>query len=1130
MGPFTDGGRIVGVTSVARDITARTRAEAMRAGQTRVLELLAAGRALADVMEALLETVERRLPDLRAALFLFDGRRRKLSFLAGPSLPEAYGAGLDGLEIGLDSGPLGTACDRRERVVVADVASDPTVQEYRELLLKAGLRSCWAEPVLDGHGRLVALLAIHGGSPREPTAAEIEILGSTARLAELAIERRRAEQELRDSEEAVRALHAIASAHDVGFDEQVRQLLALGRGRFGLETGMLTRRRGEGFEILQVVDDGDSPKPGETLPASELFCGETVESSEPLVRAAPGAAPAGATASGSTASARSARFAYLGARVSVRERVWGTLAFFGADRGGRPFTPAETDWLQLMARWIGSELAHAERRRDLELARFSVEHGSDAAFWLDPDGRVVHTNEAACRLLDYSREELLSTSIADVDVGCLGNRGWAEVFDEVRQNGQLALESSQRARDGRIVPVELFMNHLRFDGRDYVFAFAREIGERKQTERTLHEATERYRVLFDQSPDAVVLVDPATSLPVEFNDVILNILGYEREEFASLPIHHHEVGSSPERVGRRSREMVEKGGDEFEMRLRTRAGDVRDMIVNVRPIELAGRTVLHGVLHDITERKNAERVLRESEERFSKAFKSSPLPVLISDLPDGRLIDVNDRFLEITGYSRDEVIGRTSSDLRLWADVAERPKMHEDLQRAGSVRNLRVTYRTKEDELRTALLNVERVELGGKSCTLATAEDITERDREAAERERLENLLQHSQKMEALGQLAGGVAHDFNNILTAILGNTEMLLREADEDASVQAVRMRGQLEQIRHAGERAAGLTRQLLAFSRKQVRELAVLAPARVIGEMHGMMRRLIGEHIRLETRFDPDTGHVMADEGQLEQLVLNLALNARDSMGGGGTMTIETSNVDLDEASANEIPNGEPGPYVRIRVTDTGCGMSPEMLDHIFEPFFTTKPVGKGTGLGLATVYGIVSQTGGHLRVDSEPGQGTEIEVLIPRVPPPERRPETEPEGAELRGTETVLVCEDEDMVRDLACRILRSHGYRVLRAENGRRALDLVRQCDETIELLVTDTIMPEMSGTELAEALEKTHPEMKVLFVSGYAPDVLAPHGVPGEQVELLPKPFSATDLLRRVRGVLDGDAGDDPSA
>jgi signal transduction histidine kinase len=380
-----------------------------------------------------------------------------------------------------------------------------------------------------------------------------------------------------------------------------------------------------------------------------------------------------------------------------------------------------------------------------------------------------------------------------------------------------------------------------------------------------------------------------------------------------------------------------------------------------------------------------------------------------------------------------------------------------------------------------------------------------------------EAQLRQTQKIEAVGRLAAGVAHDFNNILTAIMGHSELLLRQLDADDP-----RRKNAEQIEKVTYLAAGLTRQLLTFSRKQVIEPRVLNLNAVILDIKKMLRRLIGEDIEFCTLLDPAAGHIKADPGQIEQVIMNLAVNARDAMPNGGKLTVTTANTTLDKNHLNNFPDMDAGDYVMLAIADTGTGMSEEVKAHLFEPFFTTKPSGQGTGLGLATCFGIVKQNASHINVHSEVGSGTTFKIYFPQVqsalePPRVRNQPTEAAG----GNETVLLVEDEPVVRELAVATLREKGYLVVEAVNGEEGLRLARQHDGKIDLVLTDVVMPVMGGKEMADALRTYHPDTKVLFTSGYTEEALGHHGVLLPGIGFLPKPYLTTTLTRKVREVLD---------
>jgi two-component system cell cycle sensor histidine kinase/response regulator CckA len=403
---------------------------------------------------------------------------------------------------------------------------------------------------------------------------------------------------------------------------------------------------------------------------------------------------------------------------------------------------------------------------------------------------------------------------------------------------------------------------------------------------------------------------------------------------------------------------------------------------------------------------------------------------------------------------------------------------------------------------------------GGQECRVVLI-DVTEQ-RQIAEQ------LRCASRLEAIGRLAGGIAHDFNNLLTVIINRTDFAMQDVGNPDALG-----GDLAEIHKAADRAAALTRQLLAFSRKQVLKPHLLDLNKIVSGMEGMLRRLLGENIEFEVEFTQSLGKVLADPGQIEQVLMNLACNARDAMPDGGKLTIQTANIELDEGCASQ--GSRPGPHVMLSVTDTGCGMDEKTRARLFEPFFTTKPTGKGTGLGLATVYGIVKQSGGSIWVRSEPGDGSTFSVYLPREL---SLKDTSSRLAQIMppvpGTENILVVEDEEGVRDLAKRILQSAGYAVLTAADGNQALEICEQNPQSVRLMLTDVIMPQMSGKQLADRAVQLCPKLRVLFMSGYTDDAIVHHGVLDPGTAFIGKPFNAADLTRMVRKVLDEPAPNQP--
>ena len=511
------------------------------------------------------------------------------------------------------------------------------------------------------------------------------------------------------------------------------------------------------------------------------------------------------------------------------------------------------------------------------------------------------------------------------------------------------------------------------------------------------------------------------------------------------------------------------------------------------------------------DRKRKEEALRISEARYRSLVQSAVYGIYRSSADD-RFLDVNPALVSMLGYGSAEELLKVSLTRDLYVDPEQRMRLIAEHEESRSAQNIEVRWRRKDGRPIT-------VRLSGRSITNddgqptefeMIAEDVTER-------RALEDQLRQSQKMEAIGRLAGGIAHDFNNLLTVIKGYSELMLEGLE-----LADRLHPEVEEIKKAADRAASLTRQLLAFSRQQVLAPRVLDLNSVIQNMDRLLHRLVGEDTELTMRLESDLGHTKADPGQIEQVVMNLVVNARDAMPNGGQLTIETTNVEFDETYVSEHVAVRPGPYVMIAVSDTGIGMTEEVRGRIFEPFFTTKEAGKGTGLGLSTVYGIVKQSEGYVWVYSEPGIGTSFKIYLPRVDAPEEVAPYHSHGlATYGGTETILLVEDEDGVRALVRQILLKQGYTVLESRHAGEALLLCERHQRKIDLLLTDVVLQQMSGRELAERLIKSRPEMRVLYISGYTDDAIVQHGVLHAGTAFLQKPFTTEALTRKVRQVLN---------
>ncbi|MDX9761460.1 MAG: PAS domain S-box protein [Desulfomonilia bacterium] len=522
--------------------------------------------------------------------------------------------------------------------------------------------------------------------------------------------------------------------------------------------------------------------------------------------------------------------------------------------------------------------------------------------------------------------------------------------------------------------------------------------------------------------------------------------------------------------------------------------------------------VLLALKREIKVREGIEAELRSGRDKLAKIFQSIPDPISISTLEEGIFLDANEAFFRMTGYSREEVIGNSSINLGIWYRPLDRARVVDLIRKQGSVRNQEAKLRGKSGESRVVLVSAELMDIDGMPSVLFESRDITER-------KTLESELSRSQKMEAIGRLAGGITHDFNNLLTAIDGYCELALLKLGNPEQV-----RSNILKIKEVKETASSLVRQLLAFSRKQKVKPRSLDMNQVIENMQNLLRQFIGEDIELKTRLEQDIGNVYADQGHVEQIIMNLALNARDAMHKGGVLTISTRRVYLEESDMAKHPDLNPGDYIKLDVSDTGVGMDEETMAHVFEPFFTTKEASKGTGLGLATIYGIVRNNGGSISLRSEPGKGSTFEVLLPvsgEVPEAVLRKTGK---VPVRGgSEVVLVVEDNPYVLDLVTEVLGSIGYTLLKARSGKEAMDICGSHSGHIDLVIADVVLPGMDGPAIVKNLLKCYPRMKVLYITGYPGDMVSLYGIPDTEKHLLQKPFSAFALTEKVREVLEED-------
>ena len=620
-----------------------------------------------------------------------------------------------------------------------------------------------------------------------------------------------------------------------------------------------------------------------------------------------------------------------------------------------------------------------------------------------------------------------------------------------------------------------------------------------------------YRHLFASVPMPLYVVDSETLRFLAVNTAAVEHYGYSREEFLAMTLRDIRPA---EDVPQLETAIADMGGEpaprgtwrHFKKDGTPIAVDVvaHTLTFNSRPAVLALAT-------DVTDRNAAADALRRSEERYRRLIQEAPYGIELTTLA-GLVIDANPALARMLGYDRQEqLIGRSIVDV--YVNPSERETSLRDVLAHGHTRRESLQWRRRDGQVITVRFSARLVSDPERAEPYIETiiEDVTDRLR-------LEEQFHQAQKMEAIGRLAGGIAHDFNNLLTVILTTTELLLDSETGDGPLHA-----ELQDVYRSAQRGADLTRQLLAFSRRQVLTIRPMSVNQLVSGVERLLRRLLGEDVELRVVAGAQSDIVRADAGQLEQVLMNLAVNARDAMPHGGTLTIETSQIELAETLREHRVAMPAGAYVMVAVSDTGEGMQPDVKEHLFEPFFTTKGRDKGTGLGLATVFGIVKQLGGFIWVYSELGQGTTFKIYLPRV---EEAPSVQSAAApsrrdEVTGAETVLLAEDEPGIRHLLTRVLKSRGYTVIAADGGAHAIEQMAAHSGPIHLLVTDVVMAGMSGPELAREVAARHPEARVLFVSGYTDEAVVQHGLAARQVSFLQKPFTHNVFLAKVREVLD---------
>ncbi len=738
-------------------------------------------------------------------------------------------------------------------------------------------------------------------------------------------------------------------------------------------------------------------------------------------------------------------------------------------------------------------------------------------FWvIDADHRIIEVNQAYCDLLRYSRDELLGLTVAQIEA-LERPEDTARRIERIKREGSEVFLTKHRRKDGSTFPVEVSCSFLSEHGGRFV-CFCRDLTERMQVQDRLALLAR----MLDHAPASITIHDTEGQF-VYCNRQTLRLHGFENEEeFLSIPLTDLDVPESAALLAERFRLINEVGEARFESAHYRQDGSVVPLEILAKKMEWHGRPAVLSIATDITERKEAERAMRESEMRFEHLLNEVAMVSVQGYRLDGTTLYWNRGSEQLYGYSSDEAVGRNLLDLiippEMRAAVAEAIQVMAKTGEPIPASELEL-MRKDGSRIWVYSTHVMLPRRGQPPELFCIDVDLSEIKRGEAERTRLHEHLSQSQKLESIGRLAGGVAHDFNNMLGVILGHVELSLDDMDPADPLNA-----SLQEIRAAARRSADLTGQLLAFARRQTVAPQVLNLNETVESMIRMLSRLIGEDIELQWKPGPDLDHVRMDPSQLDQVLANLCVNARDAIGqAGGTIRIETAHACLDPSFCAEHAGIQPGEYVLLAVGDNGCGMDHRTREMVFEPFYTTKGPGEGTGLGLATVYGIIKQNDGYIYVDSNPGQGSTFRIYLPcHAVPLVKEPEA---PAERRvppvAHETILVVEDETSILRMTRSMLERQGYTVLTASLPREALRLAAEHDGNLDLLIADVVMPEMNGRELTAELLSLHPDLKCLFMSGYTSNVIAHHGVLEDGLSFIQKPFSSQELAAAVRKTLE---------
>ncbi|WP_339913739.1 PAS domain-containing protein [uncultured Brevundimonas sp.] len=1129
----TSEGRATRMLGIVSDVTDRKRSEMLQMAQRRVLELAVQDAPLTDTLGELLTTIEEQAQGgMIGSILLLDRDGQHLRHGAGPNLPDEYNRAIDGVAIGQNVGSCGTAAFLKEPVFVSDIADDVRWADFRDLALSHGLRACWSTPILSTNGAVLGTFAMYYREPREPHAGDLELVDVTTRSASLLIERHTAAIALRESE--ARFKFALDAASAVGtWDWDVKADRVYADPHFARLYSVDPDRAARGAPVAEFTSSIHEADQAQVAAGMEqaLAAGEDFQSEYRLVL--PGGQVRWVLARGRAyhdSQGEPVRFPGVVLDITDRKQ----------DEAGRQALIDMNDrWRDLRD---PSEIAYVAAEvlgQTLGLSRAgygTIDPGTETVEiqrdWTAPEVKslagVRHFRDYGSFINDLKRGETVVFSDTETDPR---NASAAKALKAVAAR---AIVNMPVLESGRLVAM-LFLNAAEVrEWSSGELALIREVAERTRTtvERArgaleLAASEALFRSVAEAMPGFVWSADTAGQLDytsprwLDYSgDGGTEGLG---EGWAGF-VHPDDLAGALERW-----QSSIQTGDlyEIEFRLRRKDGIYRWWLVRAVPVRDDADAITRwiGSAADIDEIVAAREVLARARDDLERTVEATTAerdrlwtlsrdPFLIAD-SEGRWLSVSPVWTELLGWSEQELVGRNPAWMEHPDDTSE---THEQLDRLASgdpILRYENRFRTRDGDYRWFSWTA----VPDGALIYAVARDVTAEKAAAAALQEAESQLRQSQKMEAVGQLTGGIAHDFNNMLAVVMGSLELLDRRLDKEDN----RARRYVEAASEGARRAALLTQRLLAFSRQQPLQPVPVDANRLVGGMSDLLRRALGTDIRLETVLAGGVWGVHVDPNQLENVILNLAVNARDAMPDGGHLMIETQNAHLDDRYVAAEIGVAPGQYVLIAVTDSGSGMSSDVIAKAFDPFFTTKEVGKGTGLGLSQVYGFIKQSQGHVRIYSEPGQGTTIKLYLPRLTDTDATTPEEDDTTKLvlgEKHEVVLVVEDEPAVRRFSVEALTELGYGVLEADGAPAALRLLEQHPD-ISLLFTDVVMPDVNGARLAEAARRLRPDLKVLFTTGYTRNAVVHNGVLDPGVELIGKPFSVEDLSAKVRNILD---------